>query len=79
MNFKVEDVKVALEAVANLFPDARKTELDGISLDTGDWWCNVRSSNTEPLLRFNLEAVNEETLQDALSRIQGVLGKPVDH
>ena len=34
----------------------RAEELDGITVDAGPWWCNVRPSNTEPLLRLNLEA-----------------------
>ena len=79
MNFKVEDAAMAVEHVANLFPDAERGELDGLSLDAGDWWCNVRSSNTEPLLRFNLEAVDRDTLEEVLAAVKGVLGKPVDH
>ena len=37
-------------------------ELDGFTIDGGDWWFNVRPSNTEPLLRLNVEALDEETL-----------------
>jgi len=37
--------------------------LDGITLDFGDWWFNVRPSNTEPLLRLNLEANSRELME----------------
>ena len=37
-------------------PDAVQDRLDGLTVDLGDWWFNLRPSNTEPLLRLNLEA-----------------------
>jgi phosphomannomutase len=79
LNFKVEDSGIAMEAVAALFPDAERTDLDGMSLDAGPWWCNIRSSNTEPLLRLNLESADQATLDETLEILQGVLGSPVDH
>jgi phosphomannomutase len=42
---------------------ARITHLDGISVDFDDWHFNVRPSNTEPLLRLNLEALSEEDME----------------
>jgi len=47
----------AVAAVAAAFPDAPKDELDGLSIDAGDFWFNVRPSNTEPLLRLCLESL----------------------
>ena len=42
-----------------------------------DWWFNVRPSNTEPLLRLNLEAHTPELLRDMLDEIAPLLGEPV--
>ena len=40
----------------NVFKDDKIDKLDGLTIDCGDWWFNVRPSNTEPLLRLNVEA-----------------------
>jgi len=49
--------------------------MDGITVDYGDWWFNVRPSNTEPLLRLNVEAKSRELLEqkqdELLAFIQG--------
>jgi phosphomannomutase len=37
--------------------------LDGLTVDSGDWWFNLRPSNTEPLLRLNVEAPDESTME----------------
>ena len=57
INSKVEDAAAVLARVKATFPD--NFELDGVSVDRWDaegWWFNVRMSNTEPLVRLNLEA-----------------------
>ena len=43
-------------ALRAAYPDAQFSELDGLSVEYPDWWFNVRASNTEPLVRLNLEA-----------------------
>ncbi len=40
------------------------TEIDGLRLDFGTWWCSIRASNTEPLLRLNVEAATREMLEE---------------
>ena len=45
-----------IERVAAAFAGADQDRLDGLTVDLGDWWFNLRPSNTEPLLRLNLEA-----------------------
>ena len=45
-----------IEHVAAAYADAEQDRLDGLTVDLGDWWFNLRPSNTEPLLRLNLEA-----------------------
>ena len=53
--------------------------LDGVSLDAGPWWCNVRMSNTEPLLRLNLEAKDQATVDRSVAEVSKLLGKRVEH
>ena len=57
INSTVADAPAALARLRAAFPDATKTyELDGLSIEYPTWWFNVRCSNTEPLLRLNLES-----------------------
>ena len=51
--------------------------LDGITVDLGEWWFNVRESNTEPLLRLNLEANTQRLLDEKLGELKKILGEPV--
>ena len=44
-------------------------DLDGLTVARGDWWFNLRPSNTEPLLRLNVEAPDEETLIDVRDQV----------
>ena len=51
---------------ANYSQKARVFELDGVSVDAGEaegWWANVRMSNTEPLVRLNLEGKTKEIME----------------
>jgi phosphomannomutase len=57
INSEVEDQGAKMEEIKERYWDARVSELDGISVDYDDWHFNVRPSNTEPLLRLNLESV----------------------
>ena len=73
VNTKVADQKAAMEKVANAFPDAPKDMLDGLSVDAGDFWFNVRPSNTEPLLRLNLEAADSDTCARATDQVLALI------
>jgi phosphomannomutase len=57
INSEVGDPQGRMEAIAAAHSDARQSRLDGISIDYDDWHFNVRASNTEPLLRLNLESL----------------------
>ncbi len=59
INTEVADPKAVIEAAAAHYPDVKQDRLDGLTLDFGSWWCNLRPSNTEPLLRLNLEAADQ--------------------
>ena len=65
INSVVNDVQGKLKALEEKFgKDAESVDhLDGITVDYGDWWFNVRPSNTEPLLRLNVEADNRELME----------------
>jgi phosphomannomutase len=56
INSVVDDPAAVIERVAAACGDAEQDRLDGLTVDLGDWWFNLRPSNTEPLLRLNLEA-----------------------
>jgi len=79
INFENEDKLGALKALRRAYPTAKTMELDGLSLDAGSWWCNVRMSNTEPLLRLNLEARDNATVETMVKELSRVLGKRVAH
>jgi phosphomannomutase len=57
INSQVADQHAKIEEIAERYADARQNRLDGISIDYDDWHFNVRPSNTEPLLRLNLESL----------------------
>ncbi len=65
INSEVSDQAAATARVRAAFagrPGASVDDLDGMTISTGDWWFNLRPSNTEPLLRLNVEAADEATL-----------------
>lgn len=62
INSTVPDVKVKIDALKQKYADGQQNELDGISITYPDWHFNVRPSNTEPLLRLNLEAKTKELM-----------------
>jgi phosphomannomutase len=66
INFEVEDQAATLEKVEEHYAkpeDAEIDHLDGLTVDLGDWWFNLRPSNTEPLLRLNIEARDRATME----------------
>jgi phosphomannomutase len=58
----LDAVPAKLEAIAAQYADGRQYRLDGLSVEYPDWHVNVRPSNTEPLLRLNLEATTPELM-----------------
>jgi phosphomannomutase len=82
INFHVDDKEGAMARLEREFSDGRGDRLDGITLEFGDladddwWWFNVRPSNTEPLLRLNLEARKPETRDRRKAQLVSMLGSP---
>jgi phosphomannomutase len=60
INTRVDDPLAVIEDVAVVYTGGAQDRLDGLTVDFGDWWFNLRPSNTEPLLRLNLEARTRE-------------------
>jgi len=75
INTLVADPAAVIERVAASFPDAVPDRLDGLTLDFGDWWFNLRPSNTEPLLRLNLEAPTAQEVDQHVAEIQSLMIK----
>ncbi len=74
INTEVADQAAAIAAVRGHFAtrDVTFSELDGLSVDGGTWWVNVRPSNTEPLLRLNVEAPTNEQMQQLRDEVLAV-------
>jgi len=73
LNTPVPDVALKLQELKERYADGRVSHLDGISVDYDDWHFNVRPSNTEPLLRLNLEAMSEELMERKRDEVLGVI------
>ena len=75
-NVEVANVDAVLAKLKQRYQDGKLSEIDGVSIDYPDWRFNVRPSNTEPLVRLNLEAKNpqlmEEKAKEVLEVIQSV-------
>lgn len=72
-NFEVKDKDAKIAELARVFSDGDVCFLDGVSVRYPDWWFNVRKSNTEPLLRLNLEAKDKRLLEEARKRVIEVI------
>jgi phosphomannomutase len=79
INFQVDDKKAKMKEVEEAFSQGQIDHLDGVTVQFDEWWCNVRPSNTEPLLRLTLEAKNQSMMNEKLGEVKKILGEPVDH
>ena len=59
-----------IEAVSTAYADLAQDRLDGLTVDGGAWWFNLRASNTEPLLRLNLEAADPEAVAARVTEVR---------
>ncbi len=69
INSEVHDAAAVLQSIRRRYSDGRIIELDGVTVEYADWWFNVRCSNTEPLVRLNLEARNRKLMEDKRDEI----------
>ena len=74
LNSRVADVALKLQEIEERFArEGRVSHLDGVSVDAEDWHFNVRPSNTEPLLRLNLEARSQELMERKRDEVLAVI------
>ncbi len=69
INTEVTDAPAVIEHISELYADHPQDRLDGLTVDCGSWWFNLRPSNTEPLLRLNLEADDRSACDDGVSTL----------
>lgn len=72
INTSVDDPLAVIDAVAQHYSEFPSDRLDGLTVDCGDWWFNLRPSNTEPLLRLNLEAGDEASCQRHVEEVRSL-------
>jgi phosphomannomutase len=73
INSEVADVEAVFERLKAKYGDGKMITLDGLSIEFNDWWFNVRPSNTEPLVRLNLEAKTREQMEERRDEVLGVI------
>jgi phosphomannomutase len=69
INTEVIDADAVIERVSEQYAAFGQDRLDGLTVDCGTWWFNLRPSNTEPLLRLNLEAPDREACDDGVAEV----------
>jgi phosphomannomutase len=73
INTQVDDTSAAIELVSKAFGQYDQDRLDGLSVDCGRYWFNLRPSNTEPLLRLNLEAIDRNECDDRVAALLALI------
>jgi phosphomannomutase len=73
VNTRVSDQKAAMEKIQAAYDGCPQEHLDGLSVECDRFWFNVRPSNTEPLLRLNLEAVDAATCAEKTEEVLGLI------
>lgn len=73
INFRVADVQAKVAQVRQKYADHKQDDIDGVTIYGDGYWFNVRASNTEPLLRLNMEADTKEILEVRLPEVRALL------
>ena len=73
INTEVEDQEAALDRLGEAYSDGNQDRTDGLTVEYEDWWFNCRASNTEPLLRLNLEARTDELMKTKRDEVLRVI------
>ena len=73
INSTVPDQAAKLAELVVAYADGKEDHLDGLTVEFTDWWCNVRASNTEPLLRLNVEARTPELLAAKTAELLAII------
>jgi phosphomannomutase len=73
INKAVADPLSFIAKISQHYKDGSLADFDGVRIDSPDWWFSVRASNTEPLLRLNVEAVSKELMEKKRDEILKLL------
>lgn len=76
LNFEVSDASSVMERLKDAFSDATIDDLDGLTFGYDNWWFNIRPSNTQPLLRLNVEAETKEELEQRVAEVSALIQQP---
>jgi phosphomannomutase len=78
VNRRVADTAAVLGQVEDAFSSGRLDHLDGLTVEYDDWWFNLRPSNTEPLLRLNVEAADVAACEARTNEVLAIVGGEAD-
>ena len=73
INTQVDDAEAVIASISEHFSEFDQDDLDGLTVDCGSWWFNLRPSNTEPLLRLNLEAATRDACDDRVAELLALI------
>ena len=73
INSTVPDAQAKMQQLAERYSDGKVEHLDGVSVSYDDWHFNVRASNTEPLLRLNLEALDHAKMEQKRDEVLALI------
>jgi len=73
VNYRVKDVPSIIEKIREQYKNEAMDDLDGLSVESAEWRFNLRPSNTEPLLRLNVEARNDESVRALIKEIETII------
>ncbi len=69
----IKDIPCTLARIENAYAGAKTDRLDGLTVEFPDWWCNIRPSNTEPILRAVVEAQDDAMLAGKVAELEGLI------
>ena len=73
INFEVQDKAAVFTRLKEKYGDHVTQKFDGVSFDLGEWWFNVRSSNTENVVRLNVEANDDIVMKEKVGEVQRII------
>ena len=73
INSRVDDVHAVIEKIAESYAELPQDRMDGLTVDADTWWFNVRPSNTEPLLRLNVDGANDDTMAQVRDAVLAII------
>jgi len=73
INFEVKDKGKIIKRLEKIYGKGKVTHLDGLTVEFNNWWFNVRPSNTEPLLRLNLEAKTKKGMKEKIKETENAI------